>query len=1114
MQARTSTLPRAVRLALALAIAATTGTASAQQADFDLDAGPLERVLPEFARQAGLRVVAPAAGRPGVRLPALSGRMDARQALRTLIAGTGLQVAADDGQTVTLYRPEVVAALGAGPAPAIVQGPAPEDPPPAASEPPPAAAEAATTLDKVTVVGTQIRGAETGALLPVVTLSRERIEASGAVSGDDLFRAIPQMGDVSFVGTNGGNSSNYARGDIASVNLRGLGVGNTLMLLNGRRTVVHPTSQADGNLVPVLAYNANAIPVGNLQRVEVLLDGAAAIYGTDAVAGVVNNVLRDGFSGAELTLRHGVGEGTGLRDWRLDGIVGRNSQDLRSNLTLSFNYYRTTGLDSHDQPWLRTADRRFDFVGTRFEGDGSLDGRATASPWGNFTLGTRVRRNGAAITSNAGAFHTQPQGNVPCLANLGNGTCIDSGSRATSGADRNTRMDAQNLWPLSVVPEVRRLNLFLTGKHELENGATFFGELGYYRADADSLQSPVNSISSLPVIVPASNHWNPFGAALLPDGSPNPNRLDGLDIGPSGLPVTITSYRFERPTRIDVRNTQLRALAGVRGFHAGFDWESALLYSRAKVVDTQQAVSMTLFQQALADASANAYNPFCGGCNGDAALDRFMFDAVRSSSTDLYLWDFKVSRPDLLALPGGEVGLAAGVEARHERQLDDRDPSVDGTLGFVDAVSGIAYPSDMYGVSPTPDTRGSRTVGALFAELSVPLVSEAMDVPLVRSLDLQLAGRAERYSDFGSVAKPKVALGWEPVEGLRLRGSWAEGFRAPNLEQVNATLISRSNSRTDYIQCEADLRNGTIAAFSDCSRSASTTARRAGNPDLEPETSTNTSAGVVWSPAFLPEGAGQWSFSVDYYRYEQEGIVGLFGEGNALILDYLLRKQGSSNPNVVRADPTADDIERYAGTGLDPAGRVLYVNDRYVNLQPQTVRGFDYGVYWRSPDTAAGRFDVAVNGTRVIEFYRERSPALQALADAQAAGQIDGSIVIFGGGDLIGQGGIPEWRWSGSLTWRLGGLSLGGSVRYTSAVWDTGLSDGAGQWRIESHTVANVHARYAFGEGSALAGWSVRLGVNNLADERPPVSSDGYGYLSSLYQPYPRYWSLGLTKVF
>ena len=196
---------------------------------------------------------------------------------------------------------------------------------------------------------------------------------------------------------------------------------------------------------------------------------------------------------------------------------------------------------------------------------------------------------------------------------------------------------------------------------------------------------------------------------------------------------------------------------------------------------------------------------------------------------------------------------------------------------------------------------------------------------------------------------------------------------------------------------------------------------------------------MVWQPRFLPE-AGRWLFSVDYFKYEQEGIIGLFGEGNALTLDYLLRLQGSSNPNVVRADPTVDDIARYAGTGLAPAGRVLYVHDRYVNLQPQTVRGLDFAASWRSPQTAAGQFGVSINGTHVIEFYRDLSPDIQVLADARDSGVIDGSVFIAGGGDLRAQGGTPEWRWSGTATWRLGAFSMGGSLRYRR-VWDTGLAD-------------------------------------------------------------------------
>ena len=1113
MANRGKALTRAIRLGV-LAMAVAAGPVLATDATFDVEGGSLEQVLPEFARQAGLQIIAPAGGdgAPEIRVPALSGRMDSRTALARLIAGTGLEVAADDGQTITLYRPAMLASLGAAAvthaqdAPPPAAPPAPEAPRPA---PAPASPPEATTLDQVTVVGSQIRGSSFAAILPVVTLQPEQIEATGAISGDDLYRSIPQMGDVSFVGTNGGNSSNYARGDIASVNLRGLGVGNTLLLVNGRRTVVHPTSQADGNLVPVLTYNANAIPVGALQRVEVLLDGAAAIYGTDAVAGVVNNVLRDDMHGGEITMQAGTGQGTGLRDWGVSGIVGRNSEDLRGNLTLAFNHYRTTGIDSLDYDWTSTADRRFDFVGTRFEGDPSLDARSATSAWGNFTTGTGIRRNGQLVTSGAGAFHMQPVTNPDCAAELGDGTCVAAGSKASSGADRNLRSDAQAEWPLSLVPEVRRSNLFLTGKWAFDGGVEFFGELGYYHADADSLQMPVNSIAALPVVVPASNHWNPFGV----EGAAH--RLDGLDIGPDGLPVTISSYRFERPTRIQVENEQVRALAGLRGSHAGFDWESALLYSRAEVVDTQQAVSMTLFQEALADPGAGAYNPFCGGCNDDAALDRFFVDAVRRSRTGLWLWDFKASRPDLFGLPAGDVGLAVGVEARHERQLDDRDPRVDGTLLFVDAVTGRELPSDMYGVSPTPDTEGSRTVYAAFAELTVPLVSPAMEVPLVRSFELQLAGRAERYSDFGSVAKPKLALGWELLDGLRLRASWAEGFRAPNLEQVNATLVSRSNTRTDYIQCEADVRSGASNSFTNCPHSASTTARRSGNPDLEPETSTNTSAGLVWQPRFLPDAAGDWQFSMDYFRYEQEGIIGLFGEGNALTLDYLLRTQGATNPNVVRADPTVDDIARFAGTGLEPAGRVLYVTDQYVNLQPQTVRGMDFALSWRSRETAAGQFGVAVNGTRVIEFYRDLSPDIQVLADARDAGVIDGSVFIAGGGDLRAQGGTPEWRWSGIATWRMGDFSMGGSLRHTGAAWDTGLSDSDGnQWRVDSHTVANLFARYAFHGPGFADGLSVKLGVNNIADKRPPIASSAFGYLSNLYQPYPRYWYLSITKSF
>src|SRR5690606_33457985 len=152
--------------------------------------------------------------------------------------------------------------------------------------------EEPTDLQTVQVVGSHIAGAATTDALPVVVLDADAIDASGAFSGDELLRDIPQMGDVLFDASNNPQTSNAARGDVNSVNLRSLGVGNTLVLLNGRRLVQHPTSQgtSDTGTVPVQSFNSNSIPVDGLDRLEVLLDGAAAIYGADAVAGVVNTV--------------------------------------------------------------------------------------------------------------------------------------------------------------------------------------------------------------------------------------------------------------------------------------------------------------------------------------------------------------------------------------------------------------------------------------------------------------------------------------------------------------------------------------------------------------------------------------------------------------------------------------------------------------------------------------------------------------------------------------------------------------------------------------------------------------------------------------------------------
>jgi len=1005
---------------------------------------------------------------------------------------------------------------------AMAQQPASTDP--AAEAKPPAA----TTLDKVSVVGSQIQGGSAAAALQVTSLDRQQVDATGATGGDELYRTIPQMGDVSFNPTNGATSSNFSRGDVGSVDLRGLGVGNTLMLLNGRRTVVHPGSQADDNLVPVLTYNANAIPVAGISRVEVLRDGASAIYGSDAVGGVVNNVLQDNLLGGWLEFRYGGAEGTSLRQSDASGAYGFDFDEGRGNLSVFFNQTRRSDLPAGDLPYAASTDKRPLFEGTRFAGASSLDMRNTLSAWADLAVPAsygRIVRDGVALTSASGAFHIQPDSNSGCATSLGNGLCLDDGTRATAGADRNLRYDSAT-YPLSLLPSLVRRNVFVSGRYALDDDVEAYGELGWYQADTRAVQSPVFTIGSTKVTIPASNYWNPFGATTLPDGSINPNRLSGLGIPDAGLPVTLTNYRFMDlgPTLVKVENTQSRVLGGLRGHWNGWDWDSALLYSQADVVDRQDGISSTALQRQLALATPDAYNPFNGGdlaapaTGGDttpssqAARDAIRVMSTRRSRTTLALGDFKLSRTDLLQLPGGDVGAAAGIEFRRETQRDDRDARVDGSIGFVDAVTGEVQAADLFGVSPTPDTEGSRNVWSAYVELAAPLVSPEMEIPLVRSLDVQLAGRFERYSDFGNVAKPKVAIAWELLENLRIRGSWSEGFRAPNLEQVNATLVTRGNTRTDWSLCEADLRAGRITSFANCSRSGVATAQRSGNPDLDPEESTSWTAGLLWTPSSARFGS--FSFSADYWNIEQTGIIGLFGEGNALILDYLLRTQGSSNPNVIRAAPTAEDVAAVAGTGLDPIGTVTYVKDQYVNLRPQTVRGLDFNAGWRLATDRAGTFNVDLSATRLLEFHRDPSPEIAALISARDTGLINAGTSITGGGDLIGQNGTPEWKGSASLTWQYGRFTTGGFVQYIGAVDDTGLIDSSGRpWRVDATTTGSLYVQYAFGDDPSR-GTRVRLGVRNLTDETPPLAATSSGYLGSLYEPYGRYWYASIRHAF
>ena len=964
-------------------------------------------------------------------------------------------------------------------------------------------------LVEVVIVGSQIRGTKITEVLPVTVVDKEDIIATAAVSGDDLFRSIPQAGDVQFQEARTTGNLNDARGDTSSINLRSLGTGNTLMLLNGRRVVPAPGTQTE-NFVPVQTANTNAFPVAGVRRVEVLRDGAAAIYGTDAVAGVVNTVLENDYEGARLEAQYGGSDGTPHRETTVNLKAGTRLND-GTRVAVYAGFYTRNRLLATDRDYAASEDHRWKVADTPWAGDTAFDNRTTSSPWGSFTVipSTVAVRQGTTALTTSGVFRVEPTSNTAagCSSTTYNGNlCLRAGT-ITGAVDRELRYNENA--DRTLRGAVDRYNAFATISREIGD-VEVFGEAGFYRASLSGLREQSAPLASAVISIPASNYYNPFGASTI-GGVANPNRLPNLvNVPAAGLPLRITTYRpvDTGPRVYEVTDDSTRLLAGVRGERAGFDWESAIVYSWAKTDDfTTNAVSNTLFQQSLAKATPDAYNPFNGGNqqvysgadttpNNAGTIAGFLVGVNRISETTLAMWDLKVSRPDVVALPGGDVGIASGLEVRRESYVDNRDPRLDGTIKYTDVVTNITYGTDVMGASPSPDVRAHRSIMSAYLELAVPVVSPVMEIPLVKSVDMQLAARTERYSDFGTVTKPKVALNWTMTDWLALRGSASQAFRAPNLPQFYSSGTQVSNTRTDFSFCRLNAVTCT---------GASTIEVRSGNQGLGPEEADNLSAGLVLEPS-LPESAGKLTLSVDFWSIKQTEVIGIEGGQVQLLYDYLLRLDGQSNPNLVRDAPV----------GTNRVGQLLQINDNYFNITPRQLEGLDASLRYELRRTKFGNFTFTVNAAKLTKFEQQATEMASKVIDANNAGRFGPGIVVTAAGNQIGINGNPEWRGSASLTWRQQQWRAGMFVNYVGSVFDTGPAAVNGQlFEVDSWTTMSVYGQYDFRRrDDILDQTSLRLGVRNIEDKDPPVTSTNFGYFGSLANATGRYVYVTLSKSF
>ena len=941
-------------------------------------------------------------------------------------------------------------------------------------------------VERISVIGSHIKvNHDTGAL-PVTAISAEDIENSGAISGAELLADIPQQGDVAFNSSRAVGGVNDARGDVSSYNLRGLGTGNTLVLLNGRRLVLHPGTQSE-NFVPVTTANANTLPVRGLKRVEILRDGAAAIYGSDAVAGVVNYALKDNYEGAELNLNYGTEEGTERDILNLSGATGFFLNEDKTHISMSAGYYKREMIMASEKSYAKSADLRensrfpdeviitgTDDEGNPIYGNTDLHNLNSSTPWGEFNTGT------------LGTFHLQPdtlsgcensdsRGN-PTTALDVEGVCVDRGSQPSSdGYDRNSER--------SLSSGVERANFYGMLTHQVNDEIELYSEALYYYAKADRVREQAANLTSQRFTISENAFYNPFGEEV------SLRKYRPVDTGPRNIEVTDTSYRL---------------LTGLRGYFNEWDWDSAVLYSKANTEDKANRIHTQRFQEAINSTNqATAYDVFNGADinntnigdptgNSQSVIDSFMIDVVRESETELALFDFKISRADIFELPAGDVGFAAGVEYRYESFFDVRSDTLNTNEQFLDILGGAKdedqFASVVLGSSPTPDAAGSRNVFSAYTEFAVPLLE---GLPFIERLDMQIAARYERFSDVGDIMKPKAALSWIINDYVQFRASYAEGFKAPGLPQVVAVDISRLNTRSDPV---TDSRYGVLEV-------------RSGSDKLKPEESENLSWGFVIQPT------KNLTFTADWWQLDQTDTVGLINSQTQLLYDAMLRYQ----------DPTGDGNTLITRGGDD--NEVVAIQNDYVNLQDRESSGLDIGITY-DLETGLGKFKFKANAAKLMKFTQLADDVTTQIIAAQNSsdqGLVDAlkysgdEITITGSGDLIGQNGRPEWRVTSSLNWRKAAWGAGLRYRYVSGFEDTSLDYSIGEqdfkYQVDSFSKVDTYVNYRLPK-SVMEKTKVTLGIKNLTDKKPPIADESFGYNSSVHSSLGRYFYMNINKKF
>jgi outer membrane receptor protein involved in Fe transport len=942
-------------------------------------------------------------------------------------------------------------------------------------------------VEEIVIIGSQIKGAKITGALPVTVISSEDIDAIGAADGDELIENLVEQG-MNFFNENEFVSGgvNAARGDVGAYNLRNMGVGNTLSLLNGRRLVNNAGYQTEyigGDFVPTLTVNTNSIPVNGLDRLEVLKDGASALYGADAVAGVVNNVLDTDYVGTRMQLRQGGIESLDAKDTTFSVKHGMDLNEGKTNVSLFFNYRDRESIALSEDPKWAIGDYRYNYPGGKAAFDASVWSKDTnLRNLYTYQMPQLDMSGTAGFTDSKGETQLVASGHPGCSRS----GAVDTGFGSCMVPDFETRTINTGAAPQMLRDyrgDLERTNLFVYINHELDNGNDFFSEISIYSAESER-QDNNGSFPAGNIAIASDYYWS----QLVPGMAGKKLRIDGW------RPNTL-------PRIVNVDKDSYRFLAGLRGTTASnWDWETALVYSKSESSDaTSNRINLNALKTELNSTSSSAfniYNPDFSANNSQNIL------AVinRDDESELTMFDVKLSNDNVFDLPAGPVGALIGFEYREETYSDDRDPLLDGTIPF-NTDSSLAtnthpYRSAVMGSSATEDVYGEKDVTSLFAEFQIPITDR---------INAQLALRHEDFSDSKSATVGKFALGYEVNNSLFFRASASTAFRAPNLVQVNQLRVARTGTRIDSVmQYVADVNNlpksGTIGDYDFTILRFSEGAK-----NLEPEESDNTSFGIV----LTPEAFEGLTITLDAWEIEKENTIGLFGRNNNGVMDLLLRLQAGNsncsgdigNPAVSRddlSDLDSDELGYFAAAGLCPVGRSLVVKDEYLNMATRTIEGRDAVVYYDF-ETSLGDFALTYADSRTTTFEQTPTGSFNTLQAAIDDGTLPSYTVLDGFGDLLGRDGNYERKSSFRVNYSKGDFGASVTALKIGSFYQAKInksSDGS-RWIIPSMTTVNASVYYKFEVMDKDA--RVKLGIKNINDKRAPLA-DGYnGFFSDVH---------------